>query len=107
MLLKPEFISNSISSLETFSINPSDGTITLAKTLDHENSPTSYTIMVIVRNIDLNDTATLYVTVINENDHKPVFIMPPSSPIILTVNEVMNVCRFVHVEILYLIMTTA
>lgn len=75
-------------SIGTFSINSADGTIILAKTLDYDSGVTNYTLTIIVDNMGLNDTALLYITVIDVNDHTPEFVIPPQHPTTLEIYEV-------------------
>ena len=63
-------------------------TIILAKTLDHDSGVTNYTLTVIVENVGLNDTAILYITVVDVNDHTPAFVLPPQQSTTLKISEV-------------------
>ena len=89
--------SSSPSPLDTFAINPEDGTITLAKRLDHDSGQVNYSLIIIARNIERNETAMMFVEVIDVNDHAPEFKNPSQSSYPLTIYEVYY-CHAVSID---------
>ncbi len=70
---------------DTFRINHTTGIITTIKLLDHETRPSFGLIVTATDGKGVNNNATLSVTVLDVNDHKPTFQIP--NPLLVDVFE--------------------